>query len=42
MKSYLVIVKGSMKVAKNHYVNNMLSGAVLYWEKPTKAELETF
>jgi len=33
--------KGSMKVAKNHYVNNMLSGAVSYiGEKPTKAELE--
>jgi hypothetical protein len=33
--------KGSMKVAKNYNVKNMLSGAVSYiGEKPTKAELE--
>lgn len=33
--------KGSMKVAKNYNVKNMLSGAVSYiGKKPTKAELE--
>lgn len=32
--------KGSMKVAKNYNVKNMLSGAVSYIGKKTKAELE--